>query len=263
VKNSASTGSLVTRAPALRMSSVSRSTSSAVSTFTRNKQLASPHPIGEIAESECAQSDTREPEDVNEDCLSPAEVEFRLGLLEAYYEPMFSGRSHGFRPGRGCHTALREVAETWTGTTWFIEADISDCFGSFDHRVVVKILSEKIHDERFLRLMRNMLDEAGYLEDWTWNATLSGVPQGGVVTPPTQWAMSGMVVLRVGVGGGLALSVGRSRIGIRCLMVILSGPTRTSLTSSRSTRWRSSTVDSSALAWNWVRKPSRSEASLR
>ena len=46
-------------------------------------------------------------------------------LLEAYYEPQFSDRSHGFRPGRGCHTALREVAVTWTGTTWFIEGDIS------------------------------------------------------------------------------------------------------------------------------------------
>jgi retron-type reverse transcriptase len=42
-------------------------------------------------------------------------------LLEAYYEPQFSDRSHGFRPGRGCHTALREVANTWTGTTWFVE----------------------------------------------------------------------------------------------------------------------------------------------
>jgi len=41
--------------------------------------------------------------------------------LEAYYEPQFSGRSHGFRPGRGCHTALREVEDVWTGTTWFIE----------------------------------------------------------------------------------------------------------------------------------------------
>src|ERR1700730_10367074 len=49
-------------------------------------------------------------------------------LLEAYYEPQFSGRSHGFRPGRGCHTALRGVEEVWTGTTWFIEGDISDCF---------------------------------------------------------------------------------------------------------------------------------------
>ena len=86
-------------------------------------------------------------------------------LLEAYYEPQFSDRSHGFRPGRGCHTALREVANIWTGTTWFIEGDISDCFGSSDHDMMIGILAEKIHDNRFLRLLRNML-EAGYLEDW-------------------------------------------------------------------------------------------------
>ena len=103
-------------------------------------------------------------------------------LLEAYYEPQFSDRSHGFRPGLGCHTALREVANTWTGTTWLIEGDISDCFGSLDHEITVQILSEKIHDNRFLRLVRNML-EAGYLEDWVWNATLSGAPQGGVLSP--------------------------------------------------------------------------------
>jgi group II intron reverse transcriptase/maturase len=103
-------------------------------------------------------------------------------LLEAYYEPRFSGRSHGFRPGRGCHTALAEIAATWTGTTWFIEGDISDCFGSLDHNVLLSILSEHIHDNRFLRLIKNML-RAGYLEDWQWNATLSGAPQGGVASP--------------------------------------------------------------------------------
>jgi group II intron reverse transcriptase/maturase len=103
-------------------------------------------------------------------------------LLEAYYEPQFSDRSHGFRPSRGCHTALREIADTWTGTTWFIEGDISDCFGSLDHNIMVEILSEKIRDGRFLRLISNMLS-AGYLEDWKWNATLSGAPQGGVVSP--------------------------------------------------------------------------------
>jgi group II intron reverse transcriptase/maturase len=103
-------------------------------------------------------------------------------LLEAYYEPQFSARSHGFRPGLGCHTALGEVARTWTGTTWFIEGDVADCFGSLDHEIMIKILAEKIHDNRFLRLMRNML-RAGYLEDWRWNATLSGAPQGGVVSP--------------------------------------------------------------------------------
>jgi group II intron reverse transcriptase/maturase len=103
-------------------------------------------------------------------------------LLEAYYEPRFSGRSHGFRPGRGCHTALTEVAVSWTGTTWFVEGDISDCFGSLDHEIMVRILAEKIHDNRFLRLLRNML-QAGYLEEWEWNATLSGAPQGGVASP--------------------------------------------------------------------------------
>jgi group II intron reverse transcriptase/maturase len=103
-------------------------------------------------------------------------------LLEAYYEPRFSGRSHGFRPGRGCHTALSEVAINWTGTTWFIEGDISDCFGSLDHDVLLSILAEKIHDNRFLRLLQAML-RAGYLEDWEWNATLSGAPQGGVASP--------------------------------------------------------------------------------
>ena len=103
-------------------------------------------------------------------------------LLEAYYEPAFSGHSHGFRPGKGCHTALREVANTWTGTAWFIEGDIADCFGSLDHKRMIGILSEKIHDNRFLRLLHNML-QAGYLEDWVWNATLSGAPQGGCASP--------------------------------------------------------------------------------
>jgi len=103
-------------------------------------------------------------------------------LLEAYYEPRFSDRSHGFRKGRGCHTALREIHNTWTGTTWFIEGDISDCFGSLDHDFITRILAEKIHDQRFLRLIGSML-KAGFLEDWQYHETLSGCPQGGVVSP--------------------------------------------------------------------------------
>jgi Reverse transcriptase (RNA-dependent DNA polymerase) len=90
--------------------------------------------------------------------------------------------SHGFRRGRGCHTALRDINYAWTGTTWFIEGDVSDCFGSLDHEVLLGILAEKIHDQRFLRLIRNML-KAGYLEDWEYRGTLSGCPQGGVVSP--------------------------------------------------------------------------------
>ena len=103
-------------------------------------------------------------------------------LLEAYYEPQFSDCSHGYRPGRGCHTALRDVAVAWTGTSWFIEGDISQCFDRLDHQVMLDALGEKIHDTRLLRLIGQML-QAGYLEDWVWNATLSGAPQGGVLSP--------------------------------------------------------------------------------
>ena len=103
-------------------------------------------------------------------------------VLEAYYEPQFSDRSHGFRPGRGCHTALGEIYHQWHGTVWFIEGDISDCFGSLDHSIMVSILAEKIHDGRFLRLISGLLG-AGYLEDWRYHRSLSGAPQGGVVSP--------------------------------------------------------------------------------
>jgi group II intron reverse transcriptase/maturase len=102
-------------------------------------------------------------------------------LLNAYYEPQFSKHSHGFRPERGCHTALREVKQ-WDGTAWFIEGDISKCFDKLDHQVLLGILRENIHDERFIRLIGELL-EAGYLEDWKYHATLSGTPQGGVLSP--------------------------------------------------------------------------------
>src|SRR5437660_5131500 len=103
-------------------------------------------------------------------------------LLDAYFEPTFSDSSHGFRPGRGCHTALSEIVHNWKGVHWIIEGDISDCFGRLDHEVLLNILSERIQDNRFLRLIRHML-QAGYLEEWRWHETLSGAPQGGVCSP--------------------------------------------------------------------------------
>src|SRR5260370_695976 len=78
-------------------------------------------------------------------------------LLSAYYEPRFSDHSHGFRPGRGCHTALSEIVQTWKGVHWFIEGDISDCFGSLSHEVLMGILGESAHDNRFLRLLHPTL----------------------------------------------------------------------------------------------------------
>lgn len=102
-------------------------------------------------------------------------------ILEAYYEPQFSEHSHGFRPKRGCHTALQEI-QTWKGTRWFIEGDISSYFDKIDHDVLITMLSRQIQDGRFIRLIKNML-EAGYLDDWKFHKTISGTPQGGVISP--------------------------------------------------------------------------------
>jgi group II intron reverse transcriptase/maturase len=103
-------------------------------------------------------------------------------ILEAYFEPRFSSHSHGFRPGRGCHTALQEIYYQWAGTTWFIEGDISGCFDNLNHELLISTLREHIHDGRFIKLIQNLLD-AGYLEDWKYHRTLSGVPQGSIVSP--------------------------------------------------------------------------------
>jgi group II intron reverse transcriptase/maturase len=103
-------------------------------------------------------------------------------LLEAYYEPRFSTHAHGFRPGRGCHTALTEIYHNWIATTWFVEADIAQCFDMLDHTTLMSILSEDIHDGRFLHLVETLL-QAGYLENWRYHATYSGSPQGSILSP--------------------------------------------------------------------------------
>jgi len=107
--------------------------------------------------------------------------EVMRSLLEAYYEPQFSPMSHGFRPERGCHTALRAI-HSWSGVVWFIEGDIKGCFDNIDHTVLLSILREKIRDNRFLHLVEDLL-RAGYLEQWNYRPTLSGTPQGGIASP--------------------------------------------------------------------------------
>jgi group II intron reverse transcriptase/maturase len=103
-------------------------------------------------------------------------------ILEAYYEPKFSKSSHGFRPGRGCHTALKMVKQKGRGTKWFIEGDIKGCFDRIDHTVLLNIIKEDFKDNRFILLVQRAL-KAGYLEDWEYHQTYSGVPQGSIVGP--------------------------------------------------------------------------------
>lgn len=103
-------------------------------------------------------------------------------LLKAIYEGHFEGTSHGFRPHRSCHTALGMIQKSFAGAKWFIEGDIKGFFDNIDHNVLISILRERISDERFLRLIRKFLN-AGYVEDWKYNKTYSGTPQGGIISP--------------------------------------------------------------------------------
>ena len=103
-------------------------------------------------------------------------------VLEAYYEPQFCDESHGFRPQRGCHTALQHVKRVWTGVNWFIEGDIEKCFDTIDHNKLLDIIGQRIRDFRFMKLLRTML-KAGYIEDWQQRPSLTGTPQGGVISP--------------------------------------------------------------------------------
>jgi group II intron reverse transcriptase/maturase len=97
--------------------------------------------------------------------------------------PYFSDSSHGFRPQRSCHTALREFREKWTGVNWLIEGDIRACFDELDHRTLVSLLHKKIDDQRFLNLIWKLLN-AGYMDlhGTTWDS-LIGSPQGGIASP--------------------------------------------------------------------------------
>jgi len=103
-------------------------------------------------------------------------------ILESIYEPIFSDVSHGFRPGKSCHTALIKIQSTFTGAKWFVEGDIQACFDSFDHHVLIEILRRRIKDEAFIGLMWKFL-KAGYMEQWKYHKTYTGTPQGSGISP--------------------------------------------------------------------------------
>lgn len=103
-------------------------------------------------------------------------------LLAQIYEPVFSDNSHGFRPNRSCHTALTQVRDCWTGVRWVVEMDIKSFYDNINHDRLIEVLTKKIDDERFIKLIRQFL-VSGYMEDWKFFGTYSGTPQGGICSP--------------------------------------------------------------------------------
>jgi group II intron reverse transcriptase/maturase len=105
-------------------------------------------------------------------------------ILERIYDgpiPTFKDCSHGFRPGKGTHSCLKEI-RSWHGVSWFIEGDIKACFDEVDHSELIKVLAKRIADGRFLDLIQKAL-KAGYMEGTTPVNSLSGTPQGSIVSP--------------------------------------------------------------------------------
>lgn len=104
-------------------------------------------------------------------------------LLEVIYEGKFSDLSHGFRPGRSCHTALKQVSK-WKGITWMVSADIHGFFENVNHHLLANILGRQILDQRFIDLYWKLV-RAGYpdLGALKYN-TFTGLPQGlGILLP--------------------------------------------------------------------------------
>ncbi|MHB8172546.1 MAG: reverse transcriptase domain-containing protein [Thermincolia bacterium] len=105
-------------------------------------------------------------------------------ILTAIYEKDFLNSSYGFRPGRGCHDALKELNSIIMSKkiNWIVDADISGFFDHVDHEWMMKCLAVRIKDNRLLRIITKIL-KAGVMENGRIRASEEGTPQGGIVSP--------------------------------------------------------------------------------
>lgn len=99
-------------------------------------------------------------------------------LLESMYEKTFSINSHGFRQEKSCHTALKQVKDSFHDARWFVEIGSKGSLENIDHHKIIELLKKRINDEKFINLIWKLL-KAGFLVEWGNLNRYSGTPQGG------------------------------------------------------------------------------------
>ena len=105
-------------------------------------------------------------------------------VLEPLYEPMFHASSHGFRPERGCHTAIAEAKQHLEeGYEWVVDLDLEKFFDLVNHQRLLARLEERVQDRRLLVLIAKMLKAVVVMPDGVRVSTEEGVPQGGPLSP--------------------------------------------------------------------------------
>jgi RNA-directed DNA polymerase len=103
--------------------------------------------------------------------------------MEPIFDPQFMPCSFGYRKGRSPHDAMGKIwRELQAGDGWIVDADLRSYFDSIDQSKLVDLIAEEISDGRVLNLVWDML-RAGVIQDGYWQPTLTGVPQGAVVSP--------------------------------------------------------------------------------
>lgn len=105
-------------------------------------------------------------------------------VLVSIYEPEFEKyeTNYGFRPNRDCNDAIQDILTNANGSDWVIEGDIKGAFDNVDHKILINILKQRIHDNRFLKLIYSGL-KSGIMDNLTIQPSLLGIPQGGIASP--------------------------------------------------------------------------------
>lgn len=103
-------------------------------------------------------------------------------VLEAVFEPNFRVTSHGFRPNKSCHSALKFIRDYFKPSTLFIQGDISKCFDSIPHHKLIRLIENKIKDRQFTKLIAKSL-KTGYFVFRHYQHDIAGTLQGSIISP--------------------------------------------------------------------------------